>query len=62
MKETNAADVLRRFRDQFETLGDAASALSISKQYLSDMLQDRRNISPRILGKLGLKKIVVREP
>ena len=57
--EVNALDTLQRFREQFDTLGDCASALAVSKQYLSDMLKGRRDLSPRILGKLGLKRAVV---
>lgn len=52
---------LHKFCEQFETKGDAASALSVSKQYLSDMIHARRDISPRLLKKLGLQRIVVKE-
>lgn len=61
MKETDPLETLHKFRDRYETLGDAASALSISKQYLSDMLRGRRDLSPRLLGKLGLKRVVVKD-
>ena len=57
--EVNPREKLQELRDKYTTLGNAASALSVSKQYLSDMLQGRRDISPRILGKLGLKRTVI---
>ena len=59
VKEMNALDVLNEYRQRFDTLGDCASSLAISKQYLSDMLKGRRDLSPRMLGKLGLRKTVV---
>ncbi len=59
MKEVNALDTLKDYVDGFATKGDAASALAISKQYLNDMLNRHRDISPRILAKLGLRKAVV---
>lgn len=59
--EVNALDALQKFRSKYSTLGDAASALAVSKQYLSDMLHGRRDPSPRILGKIGLRKAVVQK-
>ncbi len=60
MREINALDALLAYVERFPTRGDAASALSISKQYLSDMLHGRRDLSPRLLAKLGLKRVVVK--
>ena len=59
--EVNPNTALQKFRSQHETLGDAADALGVSKQYLSDMLQGRRDLSPRILAKLGLKRAVIQD-
>jgi transcriptional regulator with XRE-family HTH domain len=39
----------------------AAEALGISQAYLSDLLNSRRNPSPAILDKLGLRETVVRQ-
>ena len=61
MKELNALDVLKDYVDGFETKGHAATALGVSKQYLNDMLNRHRDISPRMLSKLGLKRAVVRD-
>ena len=61
MKELNALDVLKDYVDGFTTKGDAASALGVSKQYLNDMLNRHRDISPRMLAKLGLRKAVVQK-
>jgi hypothetical protein len=60
MREMNALDALQRFRDQFETNKDAAKALGVTPVYFGDLLRARRDISPRILQKLGLRKAVVK--
>lgn len=61
VKEVNALDVLKDYVDGFATKGDAASALACSKQYLNDMLNRHRDISPRMLAKLGLKRTVIKD-
>lgn len=58
--EVDALVALKKYRERFETAGDAASSLSVSKQYLSDMLNGRRDPSERILSKLGLRRAVVK--
>ena len=60
-QEVDALKALKTFREQFDTLGDCALALAVSKQYLSDMLHARRDPSERILKRLGLKRAVVRD-
>lgn len=62
MKEMNAFEALERYCSRYETLTDAAEGLGITKQYLSDILRNRRDITPRVLEKLGLKRIVVKAP
>ena len=39
---------------------EAAKLLGISTQYLNDLLRGRREASARVLDKLGLKRITVR--
>lgn len=59
MDEVNPRKALKDFVDQFATQGDAASALSVSQQHISDLLRGNRTFSPRLLKKLGLKRAVV---
>lgn len=61
MKNVNAAEALERHCQQYETLTEAAAALGISKQYLSDIRQNHRDITPRVLAKLGLRRVIVKE-
>ena len=60
VKEVDALAALKAHCEKFKTQGDAASSLAVSKQYLNDMLRGRRELSPRLLGKLGLRKAVVK--
>lgn len=59
--EVDALAALKKFKQQFETDGDCASAIAVSKQYLHQMLTEERPISPRVLAKLGLKRAVVQK-
>lgn len=43
-----------------ETKTQAAKRLGISAPYLRDLLMARRDFSPRMLAKLGFKRVVVR--
>lgn len=61
MKHIDSFAALERFCSQYETMTEAAAALDITKQYLSDILRNRRDITPRVLGKLGLKRVVVKD-
>ena len=61
MKDIDSFAELERFCQQYDTLTEAAAALAITKQYLSDILRNHRDITPRVLGKLGLKRVVVKE-
>ena len=50
---------LRALVGQHGTQKAAAKALGVSPAYLGDMLMGRRDISERILAKLGLRRAVV---
>jgi DNA-binding transcriptional regulator YdaS (Cro superfamily) len=50
---------LRALVGRHGTQKAAAKALGVSPAYLSDMLMGRRDISERILAKLGLRRAVV---
>jgi len=59
--ESDPLEVLKKFKSQFDTDGDCASALAVKKQFLHQMLTQQRPISPRVLAKLGLRKAVVQK-
>ncbi len=59
--EVDARKALKDFVAQFSTHGDAASALAVSKQFLSQMLNKKADVTPRVLAKLGLKRAVVQK-
>lgn len=55
-------DVRKRLRKkikEFKTQKAAADNLSITPQYLSDMVNGRRDFSKRILTKLGLENCYI---
>ena len=57
---TDPRRVLLDFVARFDTQREAADALGISKQYLSDMLINyNRGLSDRMLNKLGLRRVIV---
>lgn len=57
--EVDAFKVLQTFVAKYPTQKAAAEALGIKPVYLSDVLRERRAVSPNILAKLGLKRTVV---
>lgn len=59
-QEVDPRQALRDFVMQFPLQKDAAEALDISAVYLSDLLNKRRDVSPKILAKLGLRRVVVK--
>lgn len=59
--EINPLDRLHKFVDRFPTQKDAADALGIKPAYLSDLVNMRRDLSPNILAKLGLRRTVVQK-
>lgn len=59
MKQVEPIDRLRAFVAKYGTQNDAAAALEISRPYLSDILNGRREFSDTILARLGLCRIVV---
>lgn len=59
-QEVDPVQALREFVRQFPLQKDAAEALGISGVYLSDLLNQRRDVSPNMLAKLGLRRVVVK--
>lgn len=53
-------EVLARFVAKYERQQDAAKALGVSGPFLSDMLQGNRDVSPKVLEQLGLRRAVVK--
>lgn len=58
----DALQQLRGLVRNFPTQIDAARELGISVQYLRDILHEKRELTPRVLAKLGLKRVMVIEP
>ena len=61
MKVMDPLVELKAFVRQHPNQRMAAGALGISGAYLSDLLNARRAINDKLLAKLGLKRIVVKE-
>lgn len=57
--EVNAHGELLKFVDQFDTQKAAAKALGMTPAYLSDLVNCRRDLSVKVLKKLGLKRAIV---
>ena len=57
--EVNALDRLHKFVAKYPTQKAAADALDITPAYLSDLINLRRDLSEKMLAKLGLKRAVV---
>ena len=57
--EINALERLHKFVAGFPNQRKAADALGITQGYLSDLVNCRRDISPAILEKLGLRRTTV---
>jgi plasmid maintenance system antidote protein VapI len=58
---TTPIDAFQRFKafcDEHRTQAEAAKALGISQQHIHDLLHRRRGLSPKVLSKLGLKRVV----
>ena len=60
MKAVDPLATLRAFVARHANQRDAAAALGISPAYLSDLLNERRDLSQKLLAKLGLKQIVIK--
>lgn len=61
MKQIPEERVLSMVRTGIEVVGSQkayAKRVGLSESYLSDMLNKRRDISPRILKHLGLERVV----
>lgn len=61
MKETNALQELLTYCDEYESMAAAARSLGVSRQYLNDIVNNKRDLSRGLLAKLGLKRVVVKE-
>jgi len=61
MVEVNGYLVLERFVQKHPNRKTAAKALGISPSYLTDLLHQRRDLSAKMLGKLGLKRTLVQK-
>jgi len=59
--EKNPQRQLERLVDQLGSQAAAAQALGIGPSYFGDLLRGHRNVSDRVLTKLGLRRIVVRK-
>ncbi len=57
--DIDALDRLRTFVAKYPTQREAADALGVSKQYLTQMLARVDPISDRILHQLGLRKTII---
>ena len=60
MRQTDPLETLRQFVGEYQNQKAAAKALGIKPAYLSDLLNQRRGFSQRILDAIGLKQIVVK--
>lgn len=59
MKEVNPLERLNAFVAKHKTQAAAAEALDVSRPYLSDIINGRRDFSDQVLEKLGLRRVVV---
>lgn len=61
MAEVNGYTVLEKYVLKYPTRKAAAEALGISAAYLTDLLYQRRELSEKMLTKLGLRRTVVQK-
>ena len=62
MKPRDPITELKAFVARYPTQQAAAQAIGISPPMMVDLLRGRRTFSERVLGQLGLTRIVVRKP
>ena len=60
--EQNPQRQMERLVSDLGSQAAAAAALGIGPSYFGDLLRGRRNVSDAVLRKLGLRRIVVRQP
>lgn len=61
MSEIHPSEVMRKLRTFVEECGSqhlAASVFGVSPQYLSKVILGQREIGPRLLGKLHIRRTV----
>ncbi len=56
----DAHEELRRFVGKYATQREAAEVIGISQPHLSDMVNGRREVTPKVLDHLGLRRAVVK--
>lgn len=59
MKEIDPLKTLQAFVEKHKTQAAAAEALGVSRPYLSDIINGRRDFSDPVLERLGLRRVVV---
>jgi len=59
MKEIDPLERLKAFVEKHKTQAAAAEALGVSRPYLSDIINGRRDFSDAVLERLGLRRVVV---
>ncbi len=60
--DVDAFERLQKFIAQYPTQREAADALGVSKQYVTQMVAQVVPISDRILHQLGLRKTIIAAP
>ncbi len=61
LKHVNPRLHLHRLVERLGSQAAAAKSLQLSTSYFSDLLLARRDLSDRVLRKLNLRRVVVRE-
>ncbi len=56
----DAHDELAKYARKFRTIQEAAKSLGVSGPFLGDCLKGRRDVSPRLLRQLGLKRVIAK--
>ncbi len=62
MRAVNPLGRLQALVKQYPTQWAAAEALGIKPSYLSDLLHGRRDISDKMLDRLGLQRVITVKP
>lgn len=58
--EVNPVGALQAFIGMYESQREAADALGVTGAFLSHMLAGKSPVSPKVLARLGLKRVVVK--
>lgn len=60
MKVINELDELRAFCNQFDSIAAASRELGVSRQYLTDIVNEKKDLSKGIVEKLGIKRVSIK--